>query len=74
MAEMNILDKLEEILVKTTDQIAPIKEYSNNMTTKSQITPTVIKRKISQRQRLVARLKQNPTVELKGRVKNLNIV
>ena len=47
MAEMNILDNLEEILVKTTDQIAPIKEYSNNMTTKSQITPTVIKRKIS---------------------------
>ena len=42
------------------------------MTSKSQEIPVAIKRKIAQRKRLLTKLKINPNIELKKRVKNLS--
>ena len=66
-------NKMEEILTKVSDIVAPISEFTDNVSSKSQIIPMAIKRKISLRKRLITKLRQNPTDDLKKRVKNLNI-
>ena len=64
-------NKIEEIIIRIIDKLAPITKYVDNVTSKSK-TPLLIKRKLSQRKRLLRRLKQNPSEDLKIRMKNLN--
>ena len=64
-------NKIEEIIIRIVDKLAPITKYVDNVTSKSK-TPLLIKRKLSQRKRLLRRLKQNPSEDLKIRMKNLN--
>ena len=66
-------NKIEEILIKTTDKLAPMCEYMDKVSSKSQAIPTVVNRKLHQRKKLLARLRQNPNEELRKRVKNLNV-
>ena len=43
-----------------------------NVSKESQLVPSVIKRKMSQKKRLVTKLRQNPNEMMKRRVRNLN--
>ena len=65
-------NKIEEILVRTIDKLAPITEFMGNVSSLSQAIPQVITRKIGQRKRLLRKMRQNPNDELKKRIKNLS--
>ena len=66
-------NKIEEILISTVDKLAPITEFTENVSTKSQVTPSIIKSKMRQRNRLLAKLKQTPIdSKLCNRLKVLN--
>ena len=61
----------EAKLVKVIDELAPVCEFLNGKL--SSATNPFIKRKINIRKRLLKQLKLRPTLELKKRVKNLNV-
>ena len=65
-------NKIENILVKTTDKFAPLCKFMDNVSKESQTVPPSINRKLDQRRRLLAKLRQNPDDVIKRRVKNLN--
>ena len=44
-----ILNKIEKILVRTIDKLAPITEFMDNVSSKSQVIPRAIVRKIGKR-------------------------
>ena len=46
-------NKIEEILITVTDKLAPICEFTDNVSSKSRVVPTIIKRKITSRKSLV---------------------
>ena len=58
-------NKIEEVLINTTDKLAPLCEFMDNVSKESQIIPSIIKRKMSHRKRLVAKLRQNPSEMMK---------
>ncbi len=66
-------NKFEDQLASVTEIVAPTVEFTNNTTIKSQITPTVVKRKMRLRKKLLNALKISPDDELKSRLKNLDI-
>ena len=59
-------------VINSTDKLAPITEYTDNVSSTSRVTPTIIKRKINSRKKLLTRLRHNPNEELKSRVANLS--
>ena len=62
---------MEHKLLTVIDNLIPITAFTNNQTAASNITPTIIKRKINLRKRLLKKLKHNPDTETKIRIKNL---
>ena len=66
-------NKIEEILIRTTDKLAPLSEHLDNVSAKSQEIPKIIKRKMRKRKDLLRKMKEDPSEELRKRVKNLNI-
>ena len=65
-------NKLEELLLTAADLVAPIKSFYDNVTSSNQPNPSIIKKKLTNRKKLLAKLRQNPNEELKGRLMNLN--
>ena len=58
--------------VRTTDKLAPLCEFLGNVSSKSQEIPKVIKSKLRKRKDLVKKMREDPSEELRKRVKNLN--
>ena len=69
----SLWNKIEETVINITDDIVPIREYVDNVSTLSQETPTVVKRKMRQRKLMLAKMRQNPDEELKKRINWLNL-
>ena len=44
-------------VINSTDKLAPITEYTDNVSSTSRVTPTIIKRKINSRKKLLTRLR-----------------
>ena len=63
---------IEEIIMKTTDRLAPMVEFMDNVSKESQAVPPIIKRKLCLRKRILTKQKQSPNEVLKGRINNLN--
>ena len=55
------------------DVDAPTITFSRNLAKDLVKPPAAIKRKMNQRKKLIARLRLNPDVSLKHRLKNLNV-
>ena len=60
-------------LIRVADLLAPLTAYTRNKTNDSFKTPAVIKRKMNQRKKLIAKLKLNPDESMKQRLKNMNV-
>ena len=57
--------------MRTMDKLAPISEFMDNVSSNSQAIPSIITRKIGQRDRLLMKMRQTPSEELKKRMRNL---
>ena len=68
----SLWNRIETIMVDTTDELVPIRSFQNNVSTQSQTLPVVMKRKLALRKRLLNSMKRNPDDELKKRLKQLN--
>jgi flagellar basal body-associated protein FliL len=68
----SLWNRIETIMVDTTDELVPIRSFQNNVSTQSQTLPEVMKRKLALRKRLLNSMKRNPDDELKKRLKQLN--
>ena len=64
-------NRIEKLLLMVADKIAPIREYSNEVMTKSQEIPAHIRKELSQHKQILARLKFRPEAELKKKVESL---
>ena len=65
-------NNFESVLLPVIDKIAPLVQFSNNLTVKSLKPSSVIKTKLNLRKRLLKPLKNNPSNVLRDKIKNLN--
>ena len=68
----SLWNRIEEMLIRTTDKLAPLCEYLDNVSAKSQEIPKIIKSKMRKRKDLLRRMREDPSEELRKRIKNLN--
>ena len=66
-------NRFENALLPIIDKLAPMTEFTNNSTVKSQNPTAAIKNKIHLRKRLLKTLEKKPSNPLRDRIKNLNI-
>ena len=66
-------NRFENALLPIIDKLAPMTEFTNNSTVKSQNPSAAIKNKIHLRKRLLKTLEKKPSNPLRDRIKNLNI-
>ena len=66
-------NRFENLLLPIIDKLAPMTEFTNNSTVKSQNPSAAIKNKIHLRKRLLKTLEKKPSNPLRDRIKNLNI-
>ena len=66
-------NRFENVLLPIIDKLAPMTEFTNNSTVKSQNPSAAIKNKIHLRKRLLKTLEKKPSNPLRDRIKNLNI-
>ena len=66
-------NNFENVLLPIIDKLAPMTEFYNNSTVKSQNPTATIKNKIHLRKRLLKKLEKNPSNALRDRIKNLNV-
>ena len=57
----SLWNKIEEILIRTTDKLAPLCEFLGNVSSKSQEIPKVIKSKLRKRKDLVKKMREDPS-------------
>ena len=69
----SIWNSFENKLIDIIDEIAPLVPFSNNQTVKSLKPSNTIKRKLNLRKKLLKRQQNNPTNEIRDRIKNLNV-
>ena len=69
----NLWNEIENKLVEVADLVAPLRITTGNNTKESLNIPPIIKRKMNQRKKLIARLRLNPDPNLKQRLGNLNV-
>ena len=66
-------NSFENVLLPIIDKLAPMTEFTNNSTIKSQNPTATIKNKIHLRKRLLKTLGKNPSNPLRDSIKNLKI-
>jgi hypothetical protein len=66
-------NRFENVLLPIIAKLAPMTEFTNNSTVKSQNPTAAIKNKIHLRKRLLKTLEKKPSNPLRDRIKNLNI-
>ena len=59
-------------MLRVADKVAPVTQFTNDISTNSKTIPIQIKRKMAMRRRMLSRLRANPDSELNKRLKNLN--
>ena len=64
-------DDFENKLIAVVDNLVPLSEFKNNSQVK--LPSNVIKRKINLRKRLLKNFRRTPNLDLKSRIKSLNV-